>query len=69
MLKTIQLSMSRSIHLLVQMADADCHDATEKVQVLPPFDVPDILVLRGLDDEGLVKVMEDGRKRNCLPAE
>ena len=50
MLQAIDLVMHGTVYPLVQMTHAKCDDAAEKIKVLPPVRIPNVLVLRAFND-------------------
>ncbi len=63
MLQTIDLRVQLAIHLFIAMPDADRDDAAEKIEVLIAVGIPNVLIFGVGDDQRVLVVMEDGRKK------
>jgi hypothetical protein len=62
----VDLFVDLAANVGIQVADADGDDAAEEIEKLAAIGVPDVVVLRVVDDKRFAEEVEEGGKEELL---
>jgi threonine 3-dehydrogenase len=65
-LQFVELGVNLRVYLLIAVANADRDNPAEEIQILIAIRIPNVLILRSLNDKGLLEVMKDGGKEELF---